>query len=146
MRAEARLTLLLLLLVGGCARQRMPEPRPIAGDRVEMDINQVIEGALRADSQSRPADTLYSPHAMVIAQGKTRRGPPRYAGIGADGEVAITNTHMEIRPTVTWGDIEYRWVSDRTNAAQVGRASFVLTPAQGRRGWWIVQAHSSVGK
>jgi hypothetical protein len=136
----------LLFLIGGCAQQRIPEMRTVAGRGSESEINQVIEGALLADGRSQPADSLYSPHGLVIAQGKVRRGPPRYAGIGAGGEVAITNTHMEIRPTAAWGNVEYRWVSDRTNVAQVGRASFVLTPAQGRPGWWIVQAHSSMAK
>lgn len=144
MKGKARIA--LLALVAGCAQSQAPGPAPIVGDRVEVEINQITEGALQADSHSQPADSLYSPHAMITAQGKIRRGPPRYAGIGFDGEVAITSTQMEIRPTVAWGDIEYRWVSGRTNAAQVGRVSFVLTPAQGRPGWWIVQAHSSVGK
>jgi hypothetical protein len=136
----------LLLLIGACSQRRMPETRPIVGGGSEMEISSVIEQALEADSRSQPADSLYSPHAVVIAEGRLRRLPPRFAGIGAGGEVAITNTQLEIRGTAAWGNVEYRWESGRSNRAEVARSSFVLTPAQGRRGWWIVQAHSSVAK
>jgi hypothetical protein len=124
----------------------MPETRPIVGGGSEVEISSVIEQAPEADSRSQPADSLYSSHAVVIAEGRLRRLPPRFAGIGAGGEVAITNTQLEIRGTAAWGDVEYRWESGRSNRAEVARASFVLMPAQGRRGWWIVQAHSSVAR
>ena len=144
MAGKARLALLLWL--GACSQNRMPEARPIIGGGNEAEISSVIEQALEADGRSESADSLYSPHAVVIAEGRVRRLPPRFAGISAGGEVAITNTQLEMRGTAAWGDVEYRWVSDRSNRAEVGRASFVLTPAQGRRGWWIVQAHSSVAR
>jgi hypothetical protein len=133
----------LLLLIGACSQGRMPETRPIVGGGSEVEISRQ---ALEADSRSQPADSLYSAHAVVIAEGRLRRLPPRFAGIGAGGEVAITNTQLEIRGTAAWGDVEYRWESGRSNRAEVARASFVLMPAQGRRGWWIVQAHSSVAR
>ena len=138
--------LMVLLVTGACAQPRMPETRPILGGGNEAEISRVIEEALEADSRSRPADSLYSPHALVIADGRVRRLPPHFAGIGADGEVAITSTQLEMRGTAAWGDVEYRWESNRSNRAEVAHASFVLTPAQGRRGWWIVQAHSSVAR
>ena len=144
MAGEARL--LVLLWAGACAQPRMPEARPIVGGGSEAEISGVIEEALAADSRSQPADSLYSPHATVIAEGRVRRLPPRFAGIGPGGEVAITSTQLEMRGTAAWGDVEYRWESDRSNRAEMARASFVLTPAQGRRGWWIVQAHSSVAR
>jgi hypothetical protein len=141
-----RAKIALLVLVGACARQRIPEARALVGGGTEMEISRVIEQALAADGRSEAAESLYAPSAVVIAEGRVRRGPPRFAGVGAEGEVAITNTQIEIRGTAAWGNVEYRWVSDRSNLAQVGRASFVVTPAQGHSGWWIVQAHSSVAK
>jgi hypothetical protein len=138
--------LALLLVTGACAPARMPEARPIVGGGNEVEISSVIEQALAADSRARPADSLYSPHATVIADGRVRRLPPRFAGVGPEGEVAITSTQLEMRGTAAWGDVEYRWESNRSNRAEVAHASFVLTPAQGRRGWWIVQAHSSVAR
>jgi hypothetical protein len=144
MAGEARVA--LLLLTGACSHQRMPEARPIVGGGNEAEITSVLEQALEADSKSQPADSLYSPHAVVITEGRVGRLPPRFAGIGTGGEVAITSTQLEMRGTAAWGDVEYRWESGRSNRAEVGRATFVLTPAQGRRGWWIVQAHSSVAR
>lgn len=144
MAGEARVA--LLLLTGACSHQRMPEARPIVGGGNEAEITSVLEQALEADSKSQPADSLYSPHAVVITEGRVSRLPPRFAGIGTGGEVAITSTQLEMRGTAAWGDVEYRWESGRSNRAEVGRATFVLTPAQGRRGWWIVQAHSSVAR
>jgi hypothetical protein len=145
MTHDARIA--VLFLAAACAQRQVPETRPLgAVGGSEVEINRVIDQALQADGRSQPADSLYAPHAVVIADGKTRRAAPRFAGVGPDGEIAITNTQLEIRGAAAWGDVEYRWVSDRTNQVRVGRASFVLTPAPGRTGWWVVHAHSSVGR
>jgi hypothetical protein len=140
-------TTAFLILVAACGGgRRIPETRAVVAGASEVEINRVIEEALQADVRSQPADSLYSSHAMVIADGRVRRLPPRFAGVAAGGEIAITSTQMEIRGGTAWGDVEYRWVSDRTYQARSARASFVLTPAQGRQGWWVVQAHSSTAK
>lgn len=135
-----------LLLVSGACAQRVSQSRGVVTPGSETEINRVIEEAFQADSRSDPADSFYAPHAVVIAEGKVRRTTPRFAGVSPDGEVAITSTQLEIRGTAAWGDVEYRWVSDRNNQVRVGRASFVLTPAQGRTGWWVVHVHSSVAR
>jgi hypothetical protein len=145
MRPEASLALLLLLMVG-CASRKLPETRPFVGGGSEVEINRVIEAAIEADGRAEPADSLYAPYATVIADGRLRRGPPRFAGVAEEGEIAITNTQVQTQGATAWGDVEYRWVSARSNRAQMARASIVLTPAQRRPGWWIVQAHSSVAK
>src|SRR3954467_10644933 len=97
----------LVLVVGACAPARMPETRSIVAGGNEVEISSVIEQALEADSRARPADSLYSPHATVIADGRVRRLPPRFAGVGAGGEVAITSTQLEMRGSAAWGDVEY---------------------------------------
>jgi len=139
--------IVLLLLIAACGGQRMPETRALTSGGNEVEINRVIEQALEADARSEPADSLYAPHAKVIADGKVRRAGPRFAGVGLRGLVAITNAQLTIRENVAWGDVEYRWTSSGSNQIRLGRASFVLTPARGVRGlgWWIVQAHSSSG-
>jgi hypothetical protein len=136
----------LLMLSAACGQRQPPQLRPVATERTERLIHQVIDHALQADARSERADTLYAPHAVVIADGKLRRAVPLFAGVGADGEIAITSTQLEIRGTAAWGDVEYRWLSSRSNQARVARATLVLTPAQGRQGWWIAHAHSSTGK
>lgn len=140
MRLEAALPWVLLL---GCAGKPAPESRPATEEAGEIEVGQTMEEALEADGQSTAADSLYAPYATVIADGRLRRAPPRYAGVAGEGEVAITNTQLQLRGGVAWGTADYRWVSERANVAMSGRASFVLVPAQGRSGWWIVQAHSS---
>lgn len=135
--------LALVFLAAGCAQQRIPETRALAGSANEVEINQVVERAMGADGRLEPADSLYAPYATVIGDGTARRRPPRYAGVSEGGEIAITSTQLQTRGTVAWASVEYRWTSDRSQRAQAGRASLVLIPAQGRNGWWIVQAHSS---
>jgi hypothetical protein len=135
-----------VLLTAGCGAKRLPETRPIAGAGSEIEIGRTIEQALEADAQAASADSLYAPYATVIADGRLRRGEPRYAGVAGEGEIAITSTQLQIRGATAWGSAEYRWVSARSNKAEIGRASFVLVPAQHRQGWWIVQAHSSTAR
>ncbi len=141
MRSET--AILWVLLTAGCAAKQLPETRPIAGAGREIEIGRTIEQALEADAQAESGDSLYAPYATVIADGRLRRGIPRYAGVAGQGEIAITNTQLQIQGAAAWGNAEYRWVSVQSNRAEIGRASFVLVPAQGRDGWWIVQAHSS---
>jgi hypothetical protein len=138
-----KLSLILLVTTAACASRKMPETRPLASSGNEAEISRIMEAALELDGRGESADTLYAPYATIIAEGRVRRMPPRFAGVSGDGEVAITSSQLQARSTAAWGDVEYRWVSERSNRAQVGRASFVLAPAQGRPGWWIVQAHSS---
>lgn len=135
--------LTLLGLAAGCASTRTPETRALSGGGAEAEISRVMEEALLADGRGQEADSLYAPYATLVADGRVRRGLPRFAGVADQGELAITNTQLQSRVGAAWGNVEYRWVSDRSNRFQLGRASFVLTPAQGRQGWWIVQAHSS---
>jgi len=140
MRSEAGAV--LLILGAACAQQRVPESGVLAAVN-EAELNRVVEGALVADAELDSADSLYAPFANVVADGMVRRGPPRYAGVSEGGEIAITTTQLQTRGTTAWGSVEYRWTSNRTHRVQGGRASLVLVPAQGRDGWWIVQAHSS---
>ena len=141
-----RLRLVLLALTAACGTRQVPETRALASGGNEVEISRILESALLLDSRGQPADSLYAPYATIIADGRLRRMPPRFAGVSADGEVAITSSQLQARSTAAWGEVEYRWVSDHANRAQLGRASFVLAPAQGRQGWWIVQAHSSTAR
>jgi hypothetical protein len=146
MRLERVFAPLLLAGAASCGGQKMPETRPLPAAGSEVEINQVMETALEADAAGETADSLYAPYATVIADGRPRRGAPRFAGITEDGEVAITSTRLQSRGAAAWGDLEYRWISTRSNRARTGLATFVLTPAQSRAGWWIVQLHSSTGR
>jgi hypothetical protein len=133
--------LALLLLTGACAGSRVPETRSLVSGGSETEINRVVESAIEADARAEPVDSLYAPHATVVADGRVQRRLPRLAGVRQGGEVAVTSSQLQNRGGAAWADVEYRWVGG--NRIQMGRASFVLTPAHGRAGWWIVQLHSS---
>jgi len=142
-----RSSIALLWLLASCAgNTRSPQTASLDPRASEAEISGVIELALQADSRSEAADSLYAPHATVIADGRVRRGSPRFAGVEPGGQVAVANSQLEIHGIAAWGDVEYRWQSNSENLAREGRASFVMTPAQGRAGWWIVQVHSSTAK
>lgn len=105
----------------------------------------MLTAALSADSRAEPADSLWDPDAIVIANGQLRNAPPRFAGVSAGGEVAITSSRLEVRQSVAWVYLEYRWLSVREGTARDGKATLLLTPRQDGLGWRIMHAHSSTG-
>jgi len=112
---------------------------------VEEPITAVLTAALQADGRNEPADSLWDSQATVVANGQLRAGPPRFAGIaaGGGGEVAITSSRLEVRQSLVWVFLEYRWLSLRDETAREGKATILLTPRADHAGWKIVHAHSS---
>jgi hypothetical protein len=113
---------------------------------VEEPVSAVLTAALNADSRAEAADSLWDRDATVVANGALRLGPPRFAGIGTGGEVAITSSRLEVRQTLVWVYLEYRWLSLKDGAARDGKATVLLTPRSEGVGWRIVHAHSSTGQ
>jgi ketosteroid isomerase-like protein len=107
----------------------------------ESAVSAIISEALDADAAGRSADTLYNTSAIVIVNGRTRNLRPMFAGIGSGGHVSITSSQLELRNSIGWGLVDYRWEM-QDSAAREGRATFVLT--QDRAGQWRIQhLHSS---
>ncbi|HEV8598721.1 MAG TPA: nuclear transport factor 2 family protein [Gemmatimonadales bacterium] len=106
----------------------------------------VLAAALAADARDEPADSLWERDATVVANGELRSVPPRFAGIAASGEVAITSSRLEVRQSLVWVYLEYRWLSLRDGTARDGKATVLLTPRTDGGGWRIVHAHSSAGR
>jgi len=106
-------------------------------------VTAVLTAALMADSRAEPADSLWDPEATVIANGQLRNVPPRFAGVGSGGEIAITSSRLEVRQSLVWVYLEYRWLSLKDGAGAEGKATVLLTPTQNGSGWRIVHAHSS---
>jgi hypothetical protein len=128
---------------GGAAPAATVVPaQQLRGEEAEVLISGVVTAALQADSRRADSAGLFAPHAIVIADGATRFGAPRFTGVGPGGETAITASQIEQRSGLAWGVIEYRWLSAEENLAREGRATVVLAP-RGDGGWWIVHAHSS---
>lgn len=116
---------------------------------VEEPITAVIIAALEADRRLEPADSLWDPDATVIANGVRRFEPPRFAGVDSGGEVGITSSRLEVRQSLVWVYLEYRWLSMKDGLAREGKATVLLTPRRAGAGtgtgtgWKIVHLHSS---
>ena len=134
-----------LLLAAACSTTQTSRTAVFSPGAVEEPVTAVLTAALASDSRSEPADSLWDPDAIVIANGRPRFGPPRFAGIGTGGEVAITSSRLEVRQSLAWVYLEYRWLSVREATAREASATVLLTPRQDGRGWKIVHAHSSTG-
>ncbi len=134
----------LLALGASCAGAHPTPTLVLSPGAVEEPVSAVIAAALQADSQLlSTADTLWAPDATVVANGVLRDQPPRFAGVGPGGEVAITTSRLEVRQSLVWVYLEYRWLSMKDGVARAGRATVLLTPRTDGAGWRIVHLHSS---
>ncbi len=121
--------------------RRLPAP-DFSPSQAEEPISALIQAAFEADARGEPADSLWAPDATVVADGELRDEPPRFAGVGTGGDIAITQTRLDLRQRVAWLYLEYRWSELKAGAIREGRATVVLTPGGDDR-WRIVHAHSS---
>jgi hypothetical protein len=133
----------LLAVLPACAAPPRPVAPPPSPAAVEEAVSAVLAAALDADRRLEPADSLWDPEAVVIANGALRYAPPRFAGVEPGGETAITSSRLEVRQSLVWVYLEYRWLSLKDALAREGRATILLTPKAGVSGWKIVHAHSS---
>ncbi len=141
-------SLSILLLAGACGvRPSAPAGSPpvYAPGVVEEPITAVLIAALDADRQFTTVDSLWDPEASVVANGTPRYAPPRFAGIEARGEVAITSSRLEVRQSLVWVYFDYRWISVKQGMARDGKATVLLTPRAGG-GWKIIHLHSSTAQ
>ena len=107
-------------------------------------LGDIVTEALRADARGETADSLYALDAQLIADGRFRTTPPRFAGVGSGGQVAVNSSQIELRGALAWISLDYRWISTRENLAREAKATFVLAPDPTDRGRWrILHAHTS---
>jgi len=118
----------------------------LADPDAELEVSAILEAAVTGDPKGSGADSLYSPSSTVVANGSLRLSTPRLAGVQPGGSAAITTSEASVRGGVAWAMVEYRWFSTELNQVRIGRATIVLMPRRGGRGWWIVHAHSSTSR
>jgi hypothetical protein len=145
-RGRTRLARLALLVHLAACRGAGAAPTALLSPSVvEEPVTAILTAALNADNHAEPADSLWDPGATVVANGELRSESPRFAGVGLGGEVAITTSRLEVRQSLIWVYLEYRWLSLKDGAARDGKATVLLTPRPDGSGWKIVHAHSSTG-
>lgn len=133
----------LLLFAAGCGPSQAAPAPLLSPGVVEEPVTAVLTAALDADRRMASADSLWDADATVIANGELRYAPPRFAGIEPGGQVAITSSRLEVRQSLVWVYLEYRWLSVKDGLAREGKATVLLTPRSGAPGWMIVHLHSS---
>lgn len=137
-----RVRLALLVAAAGCGHA-VAAPSPVLSPGgVEEPVTAAITAALQADASMTTPDSLFDQDATVVANGELRYAPPRFAGVESGGQVAITSSRLEVRQTLVWVYLEYRWLSVKDGVARDGKATVLLTPRAGG-GWKIVHLHSS---
>ncbi|HWP37556.1 MAG TPA: nuclear transport factor 2 family protein [Gemmatimonadales bacterium] len=139
---RAAAALIVACASGGCTRAA---PVPATGPTTLETgaVRDVIAAALAADAAMQDADSLYLVGASVIADGQTRIGPPRFAGIRSRGRANISASAIEITGVLAWASVEYRWGGE-AGGAGVGRATLVLERLGGA--WRIKHVHSSTAR
>jgi len=134
-----RAALIAVLVCAACATQ--PRSRMATGMVVsDEEVRAVIRRALEADAANQPSDTLFTAGATIIANGKARLSPPRFAGIGRGGLLALQSLSVEMSPPLAWGEARYQWGTRGGTSFQAGAATFILEHTDH---WRIVHAHSS---
>lgn len=128
--------------LAGCAHPAPPASLALSPSQIEEPVTAIVAAALEADSRREAADSLWDPEATVIANGELRDGPPRFAGLGIGGQVAVSTSRLDLRQRVAWLFLEYRWADLPAGVVREGRATILLSPGTDGR-WRIVHAHSS---
>jgi ketosteroid isomerase-like protein len=111
------------------------------GDFQEGAVTAVITAALEGEAAGLATDTLYITDALVVVNGRITTGSPLLAGISQGGQVVITSSQLEIRPSSSWSAVDYRWEAP-DGVTREGRATFVLAQMEPGR-WRIQHLHSS---
>jgi hypothetical protein len=137
-----RQALLLAGLLAACSRgPSAVSVGTVPGDFHENEVTAIITGALKGEAAGVATDTLYVSSALIVVNGRIRSASPLFAGIGLGGQVVITSSQLEIRPSSSWSAVDYRWESG-DGVAREGRATFVLAQVEPGR-WRIQHVHSS---
>jgi hypothetical protein len=132
------------LALAACGRgPSLQAPHPTDAAQLADHLTDLVTEALRADARFQPADSLYSPDALLVADGARRVTIPRFAGIERGGQVAVGSSQVEVTRTLAWVYVEYRWLAPSLNLAHEARATALLVPNGTGGTWTIVHAHSS---
>jgi len=142
---QSRLGVFALLCLAACGHPPPAAAPSLSAIQIEEPVTATLAAALSADSRGERADSLWDSAATVVADGEIRDDVPRFAGVGPAGQVAITQSRLDLRQTLAWVYLEYRWSELKQGLVREGRATVLLTPTN-NGGWKIVHAHSSTAR
>lgn len=137
--------LTVLLACGQAAPPTRAAAPPLPAEPPAADLlTELAIAALAADARLDPADSLFDPDAEVIADGRRRPVPPRFAGVESGGQIVVGSTRVDISGNFAWALLEYRWLIPGQNRIQEGKATLVFALGPDGRSWRITHAHSSL--
>jgi hypothetical protein len=140
---SARVGVVCALVAAACVTRTTTPTRATPATRGTPNrVEALVRQAITADAAGdRAADTLYTRDAVVVANARARLAAPRFAGVGVGGRVAVAAASVMLEGHFAWATIDYQWINDAHNQAEVGRATFVCEERP--EGWRIIHAHSS---
>ena len=137
--------LTLLLACGQAAPPVQTGAPPLPAESPAADLlTDLAIAALAADARLDPADSLFDPDAEVIADGRRRPVPPRFAGVEAGGQIVVGSSRVDVSRNFAWALLEYRWLAPGQNLIHEGKATLVFALGADGRSWRITHAHSSL--
>jgi hypothetical protein len=135
----------LLLACGHAAPSTHTAAPPLPVEPPTADLlTELATAALAADARLDPVDSLFDSDAEVIADGRHRTVPPRFAGVEAGGQIVVGSSRVDISGNFAWALLEYRWLAPGQNLIHEGKATLVFALASDGRSWRITHAHSSL--
>lgn len=129
------------MLMGACTTTQTLRPPTVVAPNVDQSVTDMVRIALEREPFGAAPDSLFSPVAVFISNGRERNIVPRYAGMGPGGQVTITGMTGEVTPPHAWTLVSYRWEAADGTATD-GKASFFLHQINMR--WRIRHVHSSL--
>lgn len=147
-----RQPLAALLLGASACTTALPMHQPTVGlgltatvGALEADSigNVLLARLLDAENQMVEPDSLFTPEAIVLADGEPRITTPRLAGSRVGGRIQLVSTRLSVRGGFVWGVFEYRWVPRFSSDALSQGLATVVIGVQPDGGWRILHLHSS---
>lgn len=135
---------LVFLAFWGCGGGQAPQTGVAVVQADNRAVLAVVRQALEGEPLGLATDSLYTPTALVVANGATRTQPPRFAGLAQGGRVTITEMSGEVFATTAWTFASYRWRSSDDQVMELGVATLLLTRDDVTGNWRIKHAHSSL--
>ena len=136
----------LAVLLLGCGAAPLPRPSSALPSNDTDALEALATFALKADARMEAADSIFTTDAEIIAAGRRRTGIPRFAGIEADGQVALGSIRVDQAGSFAWASFDYRWLAAEQDRFHEGRATVVFARVATATGsvWRIAHLHSSL--